>query len=105
MFQVRDKNSISLVFQDRFHLWGMFSRSTKDMSKKFCPSCGYPTLIRTSITIDEYGEIQYHLKKNFQYRLRGTIVSNIYDDIIDHEPTSDCDYLYYVVSYSYTRRR
>ncbi|PFH51284.1 hypothetical protein AMATHDRAFT_47177 [Amanita thiersii Skay4041] len=50
----------------------------KDNSKKFCPSCGNPTLIRASVTVARPGAdpnspaLQVHLKKNFQYRLRGT---------------------------------
>jgi len=53
----------------------------KDNSKKFCPSCGNPTLLRTSVTISGPGvdgsapTIQVHLKKNFVYRTRGTIYS------------------------------
>jgi len=46
--------------------------STSDMSKKFCPQCGHDTLIRTSVSIDKNGNKIYHLKKNFNYRLRGT---------------------------------
>ncbi|ORX43231.1 hypothetical protein BCR36DRAFT_336195 [Piromyces finnis] len=46
--------------------------STTDMSKKFCPQCGHDTLIRTSVSIDKYGNKVYHLKKNFNYRVRGT---------------------------------
>ncbi|KAF8507848.1 Nin one binding Zn-ribbon like-domain-containing protein [Hysterangium stoloniferum] len=49
----------------------------KDPSKKFCPSCGNPTLLRTSVTVTagtpgEEPTLQVHLKKNFQYRNRGT---------------------------------
>ncbi|KAJ7498651.1 Nin one binding Zn-ribbon like-domain-containing protein [Mycena latifolia] len=50
----------------------------KDNSKKFCPSCGNPTLLRASVTISTPGAaadapaMQVHLKSNFQYRLRGT---------------------------------
>ncbi|KAH7100539.1 Nin one binding Zn-ribbon like-domain-containing protein [Auriculariales sp. MPI-PUGE-AT-0066] len=50
----------------------------KDSSKKFCPSCGNATLLRTSITTHAPKEaggapvVQVHLKKNFQYRLRGS---------------------------------
>ncbi|KAF8351639.1 Nin one binding Zn-ribbon like-domain-containing protein [Amanita rubescens] len=50
----------------------------KDNTKKFCPSCGNPTLIRASVTVAKPGAdpkapaLQVHLKKNFQYRLRGT---------------------------------
>lgn len=46
--------------------------STSDMSKKFCPQCGHNTLIRTSVSIDKYGNKIFHLKKNFNYRIRGT---------------------------------
>ena len=55
-----------------------FIRLCKDNTKKFCPSCGNPTLIRASVTIAKPGAdpkapaVQVHLKKNFQYRLRGT---------------------------------
>ncbi|CAG8609415.1 5965_t:CDS:2 [Ambispora gerdemannii] len=45
---------------------------TSNMEKQFCPSCGGPTLIRTSTTTDENGNIRYYLKKNFQHNLRGT---------------------------------
>ncbi|KAI0268115.1 Nin one binding Zn-ribbon like-domain-containing protein [Gloeopeniophorella convolvens] len=53
----------------------------KDSTKKFCPSCGNPTLLRTSVTISspsasaDAPAMQIHLKKNFQYRTRGTIYS------------------------------
>ncbi|KLO16357.1 hypothetical protein SCHPADRAFT_926597 [Schizopora paradoxa] len=53
----------------------------KDNSKKFCPSCGNPTLLRTSVTISAPGvdgsapTMQVHLKKNFVYRTRGTVYS------------------------------
>ena len=52
-------------------------RICKNPEKRFCPSCGAPTLIRTSITYvtatpeNPKGYI-LHLKANFQYRLRGT---------------------------------
>ncbi|SJL02135.1 uncharacterized protein ARMOST_05459 [Armillaria ostoyae] len=50
----------------------------KDSSKKFCPSCGNPSLLRVSVTISDPGAspdtpaMQVHLKPNFQYRIRGT---------------------------------
>ncbi|KAI0254849.1 Nin one binding Zn-ribbon like-domain-containing protein [Lactifluus subvellereus] len=53
----------------------------KDASKKFCPSCGNPTLLRASVTVSSPSApsnapaMQVHLKKNFQYRTRGTIYS------------------------------
>ncbi|KAH9948398.1 Nin one binding Zn-ribbon like-domain-containing protein [Amylocystis lapponica] len=53
----------------------------KDNSRKFCPSCGNPTLLRASVTISSPNAgpntpaLQVHLKKNFQYKTRGTIFS------------------------------
>ncbi|GHJ88225.1 hypothetical protein NliqN6_4627 [Naganishia liquefaciens] len=46
----------------------------KDPSKKFCPSCGSPSLIRASVTTTGGANptTQIHLKQNFQYRTRGT---------------------------------
>src|ERR1700754_2103813 len=50
------------------------------MSKKFCPSCGNASLLRTSVSVTAPGDgsepkLKVHLKKNFQYRTRGTIYS------------------------------
>ncbi|KAI8816098.1 Nin one binding Zn-ribbon like-domain-containing protein [Fimicolochytrium jonesii] len=46
---------------------------TTDMEKKFCPSCGNSSLIRTTVGVDaRTGEVTYYLKKNFQYNTRGT---------------------------------
>ncbi|OCH94329.1 hypothetical protein OBBRIDRAFT_165913 [Obba rivulosa] len=53
----------------------------KDNSRKFCPSCGNPTLLRASVTLSSptadanTPALQVHLKKNFQYKTRGTIYS------------------------------
>ncbi|RPD66967.1 hypothetical protein L226DRAFT_529363 [Lentinus tigrinus ALCF2SS1-7] len=53
----------------------------KDSSRKFCPSCGNPTLLRASVTISSPNAgpntpaMQVHLKKNFQFKTRGTIYS------------------------------
>ncbi|KZS98091.1 hypothetical protein SISNIDRAFT_472881 [Sistotremastrum niveocremeum HHB9708] len=52
----------------------------KDMSKKFCPSCGNPTLLRTSVSVTSGkdggpSQLKVHLKKNFQYKNRGTVYS------------------------------
>ncbi|EMD40951.1 hypothetical protein CERSUDRAFT_91703 [Gelatoporia subvermispora B] len=53
----------------------------KDNSRKFCPSCGNPTLLRASVTISSPSAtadtpiLQVHLKKNFQFKTRGTIYS------------------------------
>lgn len=49
----------------------------KENSKKFCPSCGNPTLLRVSVTVTTPGSseeptTQVHLKKNFHYNNRGT---------------------------------
>lgn len=51
-------------------------RICKDNSRKFCPSCGNPSLLRASVTISSSAAgpaMQVHLKKNFQYKTRGTI--------------------------------
>ena len=54
-------------------------RICKDNSRKFCPSCGNPSLLRASVTISSPSAgpntptMQVHLKKNFQYKTRGTI--------------------------------
>ncbi|KAJ4165897.1 hypothetical protein LMH87_007506 [Akanthomyces muscarius] len=48
---------------------------TKDMEKQFCPSCGQPTLIRTSCSTDEKGNFRLHLKKGFQWNNRGNVYS------------------------------
>ncbi|KAL0580085.1 20S-pre-rRNA D-site endonuclease nob1 [Marasmius crinis-equi] len=50
----------------------------KDSSKKFCPSCGNPSLLRASVTLSapdadtDAPVMQVHLKPNFQYKIRGT---------------------------------
>ncbi|KAG2232088.1 Nin one binding Zn-ribbon like-domain-containing protein [Thamnidium elegans] len=46
---------------------------TNDLEKKFCPKCGNSTLQRVTCSTNSKGEIAYHLKKNFQYRLRGSV--------------------------------
>lgn len=62
---------VSLIFT-------IIPRICKDNSKKFCPSCGNPTLLRASVTVAAPGAspntqtMQVHLKRNFQYKLRGT---------------------------------
>lgn len=48
---------------------------TKDMEKQFCPSCGQPTLLRTSCSTDDKGNFRVHLKKGFQYNNRGNVYS------------------------------
>lgn len=48
---------------------------TKDMEKQFCPSCGQPTLMRTSCSTDEKGNFRLHLKKGFQWNNRGNVYS------------------------------
>jgi RNA-binding protein NOB1 len=45
------------------------------MDKQFCPSCGQPTLTRTSCSTDEHGNFKLHLKKNFQWNNRGNVYS------------------------------
>lgn len=48
---------------------------TKDMEKQFCPSCGQPTLMRTSCSTDERGNFRLYLKKGFQWNNRGNVYS------------------------------
>ncbi|PHH92166.1 hypothetical protein CDD83_8649 [Cordyceps sp. RAO-2017] len=48
---------------------------TRDMAKQFCPSCGQPTLLRTSCSTDEHGRFRLHLKRNFQWNRRGNVYS------------------------------
>ncbi|RKP12622.1 Nin one binding Zn-ribbon like-domain-containing protein, partial [Piptocephalis cylindrospora] len=45
---------------------------TTDMNKKFCPSCGGPTLNRVSARLDKYGKLHLLLKSNYSYNVRGT---------------------------------
>ena len=65
-----------VIFQFRHH--PTRHRVCKDNSKKFCPSCGNPSLIRASVTVSapnaskDAPVMQVHLKPNFQFRLRGT---------------------------------
>ncbi|KAI9344298.1 Nin one binding Zn-ribbon like-domain-containing protein [Obelidium mucronatum] len=47
-------------------------KTTTDMTKIFCPSCGNNTLMRTSCSVDGNGRMTYYLKRNYQYNLRGT---------------------------------
>ncbi|KAF8915322.1 hypothetical protein CPB85DRAFT_1432927 [Mucidula mucida] len=55
-----------------------FYDNMQRLVKKFCPSCGNPSLLRASVTIAAPGAgpnvpaMQVHLKPNFQYRIRGT---------------------------------
>ncbi|KAI9499178.1 Nin one binding Zn-ribbon like-domain-containing protein [Zychaea mexicana] len=45
---------------------------TTNMEKKFCPKCGNASLQRVSCSTNGQGHVTYHLKKNYQYNLRGT---------------------------------
>jgi RNA-binding protein NOB1 len=45
-----------------------------DLSKHFCPRCGNATLLRTSVQATPEG-LKIFLKKDFQYRNRGTVYS------------------------------
>lgn len=46
--------------------------TTKEMSRKFCPHCGGATLLRTSYSVDGWGQVHLYLRSDFQYNLRGT---------------------------------
>lgn len=76
---------VSSKFSSVLHLLGnnpnyYLERICKDQSKKFCPSCGGPTLTRVSVTLkapdsgapNQEPELVVHLKKNYQWKLRGT---------------------------------
>lgn len=76
LFQVRSflLSSLFLSARSRHHFC---IRLCKNPEKRFCPSCGGATLLRTSITYvpstpqNPQGYI-LHLKQNYNYRLRGT---------------------------------
>ncbi|PHH59406.1 hypothetical protein CDD81_3216 [Ophiocordyceps australis] len=53
---------------------GCFAIS-RDLTKQFCPSCGQPTLLRTSCSTDAQGRVSVHLKKHFEYNKRGNVYS------------------------------
>eukprot|EP00158_Paraphelidium_tribonemae_P001997 Partr_v1_DN25022_c0_g1_i1_m50937 putative NIN1 RPN12 binding protein 1 homolog (S. cerevisiae) len=70
---------------------------TKNMDKRFCESCGGPTLIRTSCSIDPAsGNMTLFLKRNFQYNNRGSIYSipepkgGRAEDLIFREDQKEC---------------
>lgn len=46
--------------------------TTKQMDRQFCPQCGNASLLRTSYTVDQQGQVHLWLRNDFQYRLRGT---------------------------------
>lgn len=49
---------------------------TRAMERRFCPSCGQPTLLRAACTVDDRtGAVTVHLKKNFQWNNRGNVYS------------------------------
>lgn len=69
---------VCILFWLRFQSFIKTIRICKDGSRKFCPSCGNPTLLRASVTLSSPNateaapKLQVHLKKNFQYKTRGT---------------------------------
>ena len=50
-------------------------KTTSILDKTFCPSCGNSSLIRTSVGVDQNGNMKLYLRKNFQYKNRGTVYS------------------------------
>jgi RNA-binding protein NOB1 len=50
-------------------------KTTRQLSKQFCPSCGQPTLTRTSCSTDTMGNFRIHLRRNFQWNNRGNVYS------------------------------
>ncbi|KAI6780069.1 20S-pre-rRNA D-site endonuclease-like protein [Emericellopsis cladophorae] len=72
--------SPSLARISRLKTWilrchGCF-KTTRDMERRFCPTCGQPTLTRVACTVDDRtGQVTLHLKKNFQWNNRGNVFS------------------------------
>jgi RNA-binding protein NOB1 len=51
-------------------------RVTRAMDRRFCPSCGQPSLLRAACTVDDRtGQLTVHLKRNFQWNNRGNVYS------------------------------
>lgn len=48
---------------------------TRDMSRRFCPSCGNATLLRTSVSTGRDGVFRVHLKQNMEWHTRGNVYS------------------------------
>ena len=46
-------------------------KTTPDMSKRFCPNCGNPTLKRVTVTLNEDGTQQIHINAKRQLTSRG----------------------------------
>lgn len=44
----------------------------RDLTKIFCPHCGYNSLKKLSYSIDEAGDIRYHFNPKFRPSLKGT---------------------------------
>lgn len=64
---------MSPTWHARHNIPVLIFRTCNDLDKRFCPSCGNPTLLRTTVsTSAKTGKQTIHLKKNFQYHLRGT---------------------------------
>lgn len=64
---------VSSEFTDVLGCLHTNGRTCRDLDKKFCPSCGHPTLLRTTVsTSSSTGKQTVHLKKNYQYSLRGS---------------------------------
>lgn len=51
------------------------NKMTRNMEKKFCPSCGNATLFRLPLTVDSDGKVTYYYARNFKPNLRGTVYS------------------------------
>lgn len=49
--------------------------TTRDMTRQFCARCGKPTLTRVSSSTNDAGQVQLHLKQNFQWNNRGNVYS------------------------------
>jgi rRNA maturation endonuclease Nob1 len=46
-----------------------------DMTRLFCPKCGSDTINRVSVTVDKFGRVKVHAKKQESHNLQGTVFS------------------------------
>ncbi len=71
MFVPGKNDNIILIIK---HLY-MYS-VTRQMTKKFCPECGNPSLQRASVSVDSSGQRHYHLTGRYREKPRVCFISN-----------------------------
>lgn len=67
-------NLLHIWYLCLFFLILFYFRIEWNMSKHFCYACGHPTLNRTTVLIDDAGNVKPLLSRHFQMNLRGTKV-------------------------------